>query len=83
MKEGTLCLRTRRPSSSHLQQLVSHRHPSVPARRPAGVDSHHEHAHARAVPVPRQAEAQARLAFLQLNHVQDAREVAVATGDTL
>lgn len=73
----------RRRSWSHLQQFVSHRHPSVPARRPTGVDSHHEHAHARAVPVPGQAEAQARLAFLQLDHVQDAWEVAVATDDTL
>lgn len=63
----------------YLQQFVPHRHPSVPARCPAGVDAHHEHAHARAVPVPRQAEAQARLAFLQLDHVQDAREAAIAT----
>ncbi|TNN85137.1 hypothetical protein EYF80_004487 [Liparis tanakae] len=58
--------------------LVPDFHPPVPAGRPVGVYSNHEHAHARAVPVPRQAEAQACLAFLQLNHVEDTREAAIA-----
>lgn len=67
-----------RHDASHLQQLVPDNHPPVPPGCSAGVDSHHEHAHAGAVSVPRQAEAQARLAFLQLDHVQDAGEVAIA-----
>lgn len=63
---------------SYLQQLVPHNHTSVSAGRPVGVYSHHKHTHAGAVPVPGQAEAQACLAFLQLDHVQDTWEAAIA-----
>lgn len=64
--------------TDYLQQLISHQHASVSARCPFGVDAHHKHTHAGAVAVPRQAEAQTRLAFLQLDHVQDSGEAGVA-----
>lgn len=67
----------------YLQQLVAHQHASVSACCPVGVDAHHEHTHAGTISVPCQAETQARLAFLQLDHVQDSREVGVALDNVL
>lgn len=72
------------PSSiKYLKQLISHQHASVSACCPVGVDVHHKHTHAGAISVPCQAQTEASLAFLQLDHVQDSREVVVALDNVL
>lgn len=71
------------PLIQYLKQLISHQHASVSACCSIWVDAHHKHAHAGAIPVPCQAETQARLAFLQLDHVQDSREVGVSLHNVL
>lgn len=67
----------------HLQQFIPDHNATIFAGGSTGVDPDHKHAHAGAVTVASQAKAQAGLPLLQLNHVQQPREAAVALNDAL
>lgn len=67
----------------YLQQFIPNHNATIFAGGATGVDPDHKHAQARAVAVASQTKAQAGLPLLQLNHVQQPREAAVALNDAL